>query len=75
LPIALRHRKARLRGDKAVGLFKQGKFFEGLRLLMSALAAWPLIVLDRRVITAIEALIRRKREGETIPQVGFEWDD
>ena len=75
LPIALRHRKARMRGDRAVCCFKQGQFAMGLRLLLLALSAWPFILLDRRAFIALGALIRRKPYSAAGSHIGFEWDD
>jgi hypothetical protein len=75
LPIALQHRKARIRGEKAVNFLRAGNFSEGLRMLFSALVAWPFIVLDRRAFIAIKALISRKQYRAGVPAIGFEWED
>ena len=75
LPISLQHRKARIRGEKAIDFFKAGNFTAGLRMLISALVAWPFIVLDRRALSGIKALISRKQYRTVVPAMGFERED
>jgi len=75
LPIALRHRKARMRGAKAVSLFKQGQLREAMRLLGSALRVWPFILFDHRVFIAVGRLLSSKLPTPALSRARLEWDD
>ncbi|MGV7224381.1 MAG: glycosyltransferase family 2 protein [Nitrospinales bacterium] len=44
--VARRHRRARIRGNKAVSLFKTGEFRAAMRHLILAFVVWPLLVID-----------------------------
>jgi len=75
LPVSLRQRRARLRGEKAVSLLKQGRLGPALRQLASAFLAWPLLLLDVRIFPVIRGLLRRSHDGPPVPQLWPEWDD
>ncbi|MBT8363587.1 MAG: glycosyltransferase, partial [Deltaproteobacteria bacterium] len=73
---ARRHRKARIRGAKAIALLKTGEFRAATRLLMSALAVWPLLAIDfHGIFLALKALINRKQDKPVMPAVWPEWDE
>jgi glycosyltransferase involved in cell wall biosynthesis len=75
LPIALRHRQARMRGAKAISLFRQRQFRDAMRLLGSALWVWPPILLDRRVFVALTRVLNRKRQTLSPSRAPLEWDE
>ena len=75
LPIALRHRRARMRGAKAISLFKQGQFSEAIQMLGSALKAWPLILFDHRAFIAVFRLLNHKHQAPSTSKARLEWDD
>jgi Glycosyl transferase family 2 len=75
LPIAMRHRKARMRGAKALSLFKQGQFRQAMRLLGSALWGWPPILFDFRIFVALTRLLNGKGQAPSTSQARLEWDD
>jgi glycosyltransferase involved in cell wall biosynthesis len=71
-----RHRKARALGSRGVTLLKEGKPWAATRQLISALSAWPLMVLDwGGILLAIRELVTRKDPERTVPMVFPEWDD
>ncbi len=73
--VTRRHRKARMRGAKAVSLLKKGKFWAATRQLVSAFVVWPLLVIDRGIFLAIKELTSRKQDERAVPEVWPEWDD
>jgi len=75
LPVSLRRRRARLRGAKAISLFKQGQLGPAVRQLGSAFLAWPLLLLDLRIFPAIQALMSGSHDGPPVPKLWPEWDE
>ncbi|MFC1578257.1 glycosyltransferase family 2 protein [Thermodesulfobacteriota bacterium] len=73
---ACRHRRARVRGTKAVAFLKRGQFHAAMRHLMSALAVWPLAVIDLHgIFLAFKTLTNRKQDGPANPDIWPKWDD
>jgi len=74
--VARRHRKARVRGTRAVALLKTGEFRAAMRHLISALAVWPLLVIDfHGILLAFKELTNRKQDQPAMPEVWPEWDE
>ncbi len=73
---AQRHRKARIRSAKAVALLKTGERRTATRLLMSALAVWPLLIIDfSGIILALKNLINRRQVQSAMPEVWPDWGE
>ena len=73
---ARRHRKARIRGTKAVALLKTGEFRAATWLLMSAFAVWPLVVIDfKGILLALKELTDPAKDRPAMPEVWPEWDE
>jgi glycosyltransferase involved in cell wall biosynthesis len=71
-----RHRMARVRGTKAVALMKTGKVREALHHLISALAAWPFLIIDfSGMILAFQELTNNRSDQPNMPQVWPVWDE
>lgn len=76
LLVGLRHRKARMRGARAVSLLKKGNVWAAAKHLISALIVWPLLLFDLHgILLAIKALGSLKHDGPEIPVVWPEWDE
>jgi glycosyltransferase involved in cell wall biosynthesis len=74
--VARRHRQARVRGTKAVGLLKIGAFRAATRHLMSALAVWPLLIIDFKGIQlALKELTDPGQDRPAMPEVWPDWDE
>jgi glycosyltransferase involved in cell wall biosynthesis len=76
LGVLRRHRRARVRGSKAVALFSKGEFRAATRHLILALAVWPLLIIDfRGIFLALKALTNRRQDQPPIPDVWPDWDE
>ena len=70
---ASRHRRARVRGTRAVACFKKGEYCAATGALLSMLAVWPPALIDLHGIgLAFRALASRKRER---PDIWPAWDE
>ena len=73
---ASRHRRARIRGTRAVACLKRGQFHTAMRHLMSAFAVWPPVVIDLHgILLAIKTFTNRKQDGPVNPDIWPDWDD
>jgi len=73
---ARRHRLARIKGKKAVSLFKKGKFRLATRYLMSALVVWPLLAIDfHGFLLAFKKLSKRVKDEPDVLDLWPELDD
>ena len=73
---ARRHRRARVRGRKAVSLFKRGELRAATKHLMLAFVAWPLLVIDLPgMLLALRELTNLKKDAPTVLEIWPEWDD
>ncbi len=69
---ATRHRKARVRGARAITALKRGDYSTAAGLLLSALAVWPPVLVDLQgVWLALKALTGHGRSG---PDIWPAWD-
>ena len=74
--VARRHRKARVRGTKAVALMKTGEFKAATRQLTAAFVVWPLLVFDfHGFFLAFKELSGRNQNLPSIAEVWPEWDE
>ena len=74
--VARRHRRARIRGNKAVSLFKTGEFRAAMRHLILAFVVWPLLVIDfHGIIIALKELANSEQNEPAVPELWPEWDD
>ncbi len=75
LPMARRHRLARMHATKALVLFQQAQFCSAIRALASALRTWPLLVVDvGGMWLALKVLIGRGGAGITASATAPEWE-
>jgi hypothetical protein len=76
LCVARRHRRARVRGTKAVSLFKRGELRAATRHLMLAFVVWPLLVIDLPgILLAFKGLTNLKQDEPAVPEIWPQWDD
>jgi glycosyltransferase involved in cell wall biosynthesis len=74
--VARRHRRARIRGNKAVSLFMTGEFRAGMRHLILAFLVWPLLVIDLKgILLSLKELVNREQNEPAVPELWPEWDD
>ncbi len=70
---ACRHRRARVRGTKAVACFKRGEYRAAMWPLLSAIAVWPPALVDLKgICLAFKALTCRKQDN---PDMWPVWDE
>lgn len=75
LRVAHRHRQARMRGSKALVLFRQAQFAGAVRELASAFSVWPLFVFDvGGMWLALKALCGQGGERVTASAIAPKWD-
>ena len=67
--VARRHRKARRYASQ------ERKLRAAMRTLGTALALWPLLVIDRGVLLALKELFGPKQGGPAVPIIFPEWDE
>ena len=73
---ARRHRQARIRGSRAVSLLKKGKLRAATMHLMSALAVWPLLIIDfHGIFLALKAFSNRRQDRSAMAEVWPDWDE
>jgi hypothetical protein len=73
---ASRHRKARVRGAKAVAYLKMGKFYDAMRHLLLAFAICPPVLFDvHGIYLAFKELTNRKQDNPVLPEMWPEWDE
>jgi glycosyltransferase involved in cell wall biosynthesis len=73
---ASRHRKARVRGVKAVAYLKMGKFYDAMRHLLLAFAIYPPVLFDvHGIYLAFKELTNRKQDNPVLPEMWPEWDE
>ena len=65
---------AEARRQSCVAL-QTGKFRDATKQLILALAVWPFLMVDRRILLAIPALIAREPAGPPVPEVWPEWEE
>jgi glycosyltransferase involved in cell wall biosynthesis len=71
--VAGRHRKARIRGAKAVSLLKKRQLRAAIRQLLAALADWPFMAVDLHGgLLAIRELVSRNKGEPVFPEI---WPD
>lgn len=70
-----RHRKARAQGARAVSLLKQGSRWPAIKQLCSALATWPLLVVDRGVLLGLKELRSPDGDEPEHPEIWPDWSD
>ena len=73
---ASRHRKARVRGAKAVACLKRGECRAAMRRLLSAFAIWPPVLADLKgICLAFKELAGRNQDNPDLSEMWPEWDE
>ena len=70
------HRKSRIRAANAVAMLKTGEIKAAMVLLITAFAAWPLVVIDiKGILLALKAFNHPSQDQPVMPKVWPEWVD
>jgi len=74
--VARRHRRARVRGSRAVSFFNKGEFQTAAKHMLTAFVVWPLLVIDLYgIFLALKGLINHQQNEAAVPEVWPQWDD
>jgi len=73
---ASRHRRARVRGTKAVACLRRGEYRAAMRHLLSAFAVWPPALVDLHgIYLAFKDLTSREQDKPNLPDMWPVWDE